>query len=193
MAGQSVETVLAEKSSMFDDDDIMRQVQAWQRDPLLRELEVGLPRTTDDRPDQRRLDRHGVIGASAKLISVLPRSPGPTDAGTPCRRQTNGMPGGDPAQTPPAVKTKGQACPTQPAAKNHWPSLESDVAFRAGPIPRTAWSLLCSETDATSVVPETRWNAARYQDPSPAKVGKIVTCRGGFYRRDRRIRCPILR
>lgn len=42
------------------------------------------------------------------------------------------------------------------------------------------WSLLCSETDATSVVPETRWHAARYQDPNPAKVGKIVTCRGGF-------------
>ena len=42
------------------------------------------------------------------------------------------------------------------------------------------WNLLCSETDATSVVPETRWNAARYHDPNPAKVGKIVTRRGGF-------------
>ena len=42
------------------------------------------------------------------------------------------------------------------------------------------WSLLCSETDATSVVPETRWHAARYHDPNPAKVGKIVTRRGGF-------------
>ena len=42
------------------------------------------------------------------------------------------------------------------------------------------WSLLCSETDATCVVPETRWNAARYHDPNPSKIGKIVTRRGGF-------------
>ena len=38
LAGQLVETVLTEKSSMFDNDDVMRQVQAWQLDPLLREL-----------------------------------------------------------------------------------------------------------------------------------------------------------
>lgn len=38
LAGQLVETILAEKSSMFGDDDVMRQVQTWQRDPLLREL-----------------------------------------------------------------------------------------------------------------------------------------------------------
>ena len=59
--------------------------------------------------------------------------------------------------------------------------MESDVGFRA--VPRSAesfWNLLCSETDATCVVPETRWNAARYHDPNPAKVGKIVTRRGGF-------------
>jgi acyl transferase domain-containing protein/acyl carrier protein len=42
------------------------------------------------------------------------------------------------------------------------------------------WNLLCNETDATSVVPESRWHAARYHDPNPAKVGKIVTRRGGF-------------
>jgi acyl transferase domain-containing protein len=42
------------------------------------------------------------------------------------------------------------------------------------------WNLLCSETDATCTVPEQRWNAARYYDPNPAKVGKMVTCRGGF-------------
>ena len=42
------------------------------------------------------------------------------------------------------------------------------------------WDLLRSETDATSAVPETRWNAARYHDPNPGKVGKIVTRRGGF-------------
>lgn len=38
LAGQLVETVLAEKSSMFEDDDVMRQVQAWQRDSLLHEF-----------------------------------------------------------------------------------------------------------------------------------------------------------
>ena len=48
--------------------------------------------------------------------------------------------------------------------------------------PEALWKLLCSETDATSVVPETRWNADRYHDPNPAKVGKIVTRRGGFLR-----------
>lgn len=38
LAGQLAEAVLAEKSSMFEDDDVMRQVQAWQRDSLLHEL-----------------------------------------------------------------------------------------------------------------------------------------------------------
>lgn len=38
LAGQLVETVLAEKSSMFENDDVMRQVQAWQRDSLLHEF-----------------------------------------------------------------------------------------------------------------------------------------------------------
>jgi acyl transferase domain-containing protein/acyl carrier protein len=42
------------------------------------------------------------------------------------------------------------------------------------------WNLLCSETDATRTVPETRWNADKYYDPNPAKVGKMVTRRGGF-------------
>ncbi|MGO9505790.1 MAG: type I polyketide synthase [Mycobacterium sp.] len=51
-----------------------------------------------------------------------------------------------------------------------------------GDSPESLWSLLCSETDATCVVPETRWNAARYHDPNPSKVGKIVTRRGGFLR-----------
>ncbi|WP_343061793.1 type I polyketide synthase [Mycobacterium vicinigordonae] len=42
------------------------------------------------------------------------------------------------------------------------------------------WNSLCGETDATCVVPETRWDAGRYFDPNPAKVGKMVTFRGGF-------------
>ncbi|WNG92882.1 type I polyketide synthase [Mycobacterium sp. ITM-2016-00318] len=46
----------------------------------------------------------------------------------------------------------------------------------------TLWSLLVNDTDATCVVPETRWDAARYHDPNPSKAGKIVTRRGGFLR-----------
>lgn len=38
VAGQLIESVLAEKSSRFSEDDVMRQVQAWQRDSILREL-----------------------------------------------------------------------------------------------------------------------------------------------------------
>ena len=38
LAGQLAETVVADKSSMFGDDDVVRQVQAWQRDSLLQEL-----------------------------------------------------------------------------------------------------------------------------------------------------------
>jgi len=46
--------------------------------------------------------------------------------------------------------------------------------------PEGYWDLLCSATDATSTVPETRWNAAKYFDPNPAKAGKMTTRRGGF-------------
>lgn len=42
------------------------------------------------------------------------------------------------------------------------------------------WRLLRGGVDATSEVPESRWNADRYHDPNPAKVGKVVTRRGGF-------------
>lgn len=38
LAGQLIETVIAEKSTLFGDDAAMAQVQAWQRDSLLREL-----------------------------------------------------------------------------------------------------------------------------------------------------------
>jgi flavin-dependent dehydrogenase len=38
LAGQLVETVISSKSGLFGEDDVMRQVQDWQRDSLLREL-----------------------------------------------------------------------------------------------------------------------------------------------------------
>lgn len=42
------------------------------------------------------------------------------------------------------------------------------------------WRLLCDEVDATGDVPASRWDAGRYHDPNPAKMGKVVTRRGGF-------------
>lgn len=42
------------------------------------------------------------------------------------------------------------------------------------------WRLLCDEIDATGDVPASRWDAARYHDRNPAKMGKVVTRRGGF-------------
>ncbi|MDA2893869.1 type I polyketide synthase [Mycolicibacterium sp. BiH015] len=45
---------------------------------------------------------------------------------------------------------------------------------------RELWTLLCEATDATREVPETRWHAARFHDPSGSKIGKMVTRRGGF-------------
>ncbi|WP_141681607.1 NAD(P)/FAD-dependent oxidoreductase [Mycobacterium malmoense] len=38
LAGQLVDTVIAQKSGLFSQDAVMRQVQAWQRDTLLRKL-----------------------------------------------------------------------------------------------------------------------------------------------------------
>ena len=46
--------------------------------------------------------------------------------------------------------------------------------------PDDYWRLLRDETDATREVPESRWSAARYHDPNPAKAGKMVTRRGGY-------------
>nr|WP_099040354.1 type I polyketide synthase [Mycobacterium neglectum] len=66
---------------------------------------------------------------------------------------------------------------------NHEPLAIVGIGCRlpgGGDSAETLWHLLCNETDATSVVPETRWHAGRYHDPNPSKVGKIVTRRGGF-------------
>ena len=50
LAGQLVETVVAEKSSMFTDDAAMHQVQAWQRDSLLHELRTTYRREQASNP-----------------------------------------------------------------------------------------------------------------------------------------------
>jgi acyl transferase domain-containing protein len=42
------------------------------------------------------------------------------------------------------------------------------------------WSLLDEGRDAIGRVPEDRWDAAKFHDPSPDAAGKIVTREGGF-------------
>lgn len=53
VAGQLVDTVVTDKSAMFDDDDVVAQVQAWQRDPLLRELRAVYRREQAVKPISR--------------------------------------------------------------------------------------------------------------------------------------------
>jgi flavin-dependent dehydrogenase len=50
LAGQLIETILADKSRAFADDEVMRQVQAWQRDTLLRDLRSTYRREQDADP-----------------------------------------------------------------------------------------------------------------------------------------------
>ena len=53
LAGQLAETVVADKSAQFEDDAVMRQVQQWQRDPLLRELREIYRRDQQTHPVSR--------------------------------------------------------------------------------------------------------------------------------------------
>ncbi|TJZ49606.1 SDR family NAD(P)-dependent oxidoreductase [Streptomyces piniterrae] len=46
--------------------------------------------------------------------------------------------------------------------------------------PERFWDLLKSRTDATSTVPEGRWDAERLHDPEAATPGTVRTRRGGF-------------
>jgi flavin-dependent dehydrogenase len=50
LAGQLIETILTDKCREFSDDGVMRQVQAWQRDSLLRELRSAYRQKDDDDP-----------------------------------------------------------------------------------------------------------------------------------------------
>ena len=50
LAGQLIETILSEKSRAFSDDDVMQQVQAWQRDTFLRELRSTYRQEQDTDP-----------------------------------------------------------------------------------------------------------------------------------------------
>ena len=50
LAGQLIETILSEKSRAFSDDDVVQQVQAWQRDSFLRELRSAYRQEQDADP-----------------------------------------------------------------------------------------------------------------------------------------------
>src|SRR4051812_31239014 len=42
------------------------------------------------------------------------------------------------------------------------------------------WQMLRRGTDATSGIPDERWNSDLYYDPDPDVPGKMYTCRGAF-------------
>jgi hypothetical protein len=63
LAGQLAEAVIAEKSLDFDDDNVMRQVQEWQQDPLLRELRSAYRRGQEADP----LSTGWIVTSSPKL------------------------------------------------------------------------------------------------------------------------------
>lgn len=66
---------------------------------------------------------------------------------------------------------------------NHEPLAIVGIGCRfpgGGDSAESFWNLLCDGTDATCVVPESRWSASRYHDSNPLKAGKIITRRGGF-------------
>lgn len=63
LAGQLVETVVSDKSGRFAEDDVMRQAQAWQRDPFLQELRSIYRREQAVNP----LSRDWILGAAPAL------------------------------------------------------------------------------------------------------------------------------
>jgi acyl transferase domain-containing protein/NADPH:quinone reductase-like Zn-dependent oxidoreductase len=48
--------------------------------------------------------------------------------------------------------------------------------------PAALWALLCGGVDAISEIPADRWDARRFYDPDPARIGKCPTRSGGFIR-----------
>nr|WP_156349402.1 MULTISPECIES: lycopene cyclase family protein [unclassified Mycobacterium] len=63
LAGQLVETVVSEKCDRFSEDGVMQQVQAWQRDSLLRELRSIYRREQEINP----VSRGWILGAAPVL------------------------------------------------------------------------------------------------------------------------------
>lgn len=65
IAGQLAETVIAEKRNRFSDDDVMRQVQAWQRDSFLQELRSIYRREQTTNP----ISHHWIVDSTAPALS----------------------------------------------------------------------------------------------------------------------------
>lgn len=63
IAGQLVESVITDRCGSFSDDDVMLQVQAWQRDPLIRELRSVYRHEQITNP----ISQEWLVGASAAL------------------------------------------------------------------------------------------------------------------------------
>jgi len=65
VAGQLVDTVIADKAADFSDDAVMAQVQAWQRDPLLRDIRAVYRREQPNNP----INAQWIVTASPALRS----------------------------------------------------------------------------------------------------------------------------
>ena len=65
VAGQLIDAVLADKSASFADDDVMRQVQAWQGDSILRDLRSVYRQ-------RKRPTRSAGIGSSYRTRALKP-------------------------------------------------------------------------------------------------------------------------
>ena len=63
LAGQLIETVLTEKSRTFSEDDVMRQVQAWQQDAFVREVRSIYRRRQTTSP----INRDWILGVTPAL------------------------------------------------------------------------------------------------------------------------------
>jgi len=63
LAGQLVETLMAEKCRSFSDDNVMRQIQDWQCDSLLQELRA----TYRDEQGANPLSQHWIVQATPAL------------------------------------------------------------------------------------------------------------------------------
>ena len=160
LAGQLVETVLADKSSMFDRR--RRRARRCRRGSGIRCCASCDPST----------------GASSG--NPLSRT-----GSTPQSRAPAELDRDAPTSTRSSMSTSDVRC-THGACQRRGTNALGDRRDRMPPprrrrLPGQPTGTCCAaETDATRVVPESRWNAARFHDPNPAKVGKMVTRRGGF-------------
>jgi acyl transferase domain-containing protein/acyl carrier protein len=71
----------------------------------------------------------------------------------------------------------------QPAPIQHEPLAIVGIGchFPGGAVtPDAFWHLLSNGVDATRDLPANRWEARKFYDPDPGKLGKMSTCHGGY-------------